>query len=61
MVEALGDPVHHRLLQPIVMQHGRIDERGEFRLAADDVLGLGPHAIPDRIERGKFVPPCGLV
>ena len=54
MVEALGNPVHHRLFESIVMQHGRIDERGEFRLPADDVLGLGPHPIPDRIERGKL-------
>ena len=22
MVETLGNPVHHRLLQPVVMQHG---------------------------------------
>src|ERR1700684_2308635 len=54
MVEALGNPVYDRLLQPIVVQNGRIDERGEFRLPANDVLGLGPHPIPDRIERGKL-------
>ena len=36
------------------MQHGRIDEGGKLRLAADDVFRLAAHAIPDRIERGQF-------
>jgi hypothetical protein len=54
VVETLGDPVHHRLFQPVVMQHGRVDEGGEFRLPADDILRLGPHAIPDWIERRQL-------
>ena len=54
MVETLGDAMHHRFLQPVVMQHGRIDEGGKLRLAADDVFRLAAHAIPDRIERRQF-------
>jgi hypothetical protein len=54
MIEPLGDPMNHRIFQAIVMQHGGIDEGGQLRLAADDVLRLGPNAIPDRIERGQF-------
>jgi hypothetical protein len=50
MVEPLGDAMHHRVFQPFVMQHGRIDKGGEFRLAVNDVFRLGPHPIPDRIE-----------
>src|ERR1043165_4206017 len=51
MIETLGDAMHHRILQPLVMQHRRIDEGGEFRLAADDVFRLGADTIPDGIER----------
>ena len=58
MVETLGDAMHHRILQPVVMQHGRIDEGGELRLAANDVFRLGAHAIPDRIERRQFAHPA---
>ena len=54
MVEPLGDPMHHRIFQPLVMQHGRIDEGGQFGLAANDVLRLAADAIPDRIERGQL-------
>jgi hypothetical protein len=46
--------VHHRVFQPFVVQHGRIDKRGEFRLAANDIFRLGSHPIPDRIERRKL-------
>jgi len=34
MVEAFGEAMHHRVFQPFVVQHGRIDKGGEFRLAA---------------------------
>ena len=53
-LEALGDAMHHRILQPFVMQHGGIDKGGELRLAADDVFRLLAHAIPDRIERRQL-------
>ena len=51
MVEAIGETMHHRIFQAIVMQHGRIDEGRKLRLAADDVFRLAADAIPDRIER----------
>jgi len=54
MIEALGNAMHHRILQPFVMQHGGIDKGGELRLAADDVFRLLAHAIPDRIERRQL-------
>src|SRR4051812_18184352 len=54
MVQPLGDTMHHRVLEPFMMQHGGIDKRCELRLAADDVFSLGAHAIPDRVERGKL-------
>jgi hypothetical protein len=54
MVEPLGDTMHHRLFEPFVMQHGRIDEGGELRLAVNDVFGLAAYAIPDRIERRQL-------
>jgi len=54
MVETLGDAMHHRILQPVVMQHGRVDKGGELRLAANDVFRLAAHPIPDRIERRQF-------
>src|SRR3954467_353446 len=47
MVETLGEAMHHRVLQPFVMQHGGIDKRGQLRLAANNVFRLGPHALPD--------------
>src|SRR4029077_11915196 len=54
MVEPLGDPMHDRLLQSLVMQYRRINEGGELRLPAHDILGLDAHALPDRIERRKL-------
>ena len=50
--ETLRDPMDDRVLQPIMMQHDGVDERGQRRFAANDVFRLGAHAIPDRIERG---------
>src|SRR5580704_8269729 len=54
MIEPLGDTMHHRILQPLVMQHGRIDEGCQLRLTANDVFRLVAYAIPDRIERRQF-------
>ena len=59
MIEPLGDAMHHRMLEPLVMQHGRVDEGGQFGLAADDVLRLAADALPDRIECGELAT-CGL-
>ena len=50
MVEPLGNAVDDRGLQRVVVQDRGIDEGGELRLAADDVLGLVADARPDRIE-----------
>ena len=58
MIEPLGDAMHHRIFQTLVMQHGRIDEGGKLGLAADDVFRLVSNAIPDRIERGQFANPA---
>ncbi len=52
--EALGETMHHRIFEALVMQHGRIDKGRELGLAADDVLRLAPDAIPDRIECGEL-------
>ena len=54
MIEPLGDPMDHRILEALVMQHGRIDEGSKLGLATDDVLRLAPDAVPDRIERGEL-------
>jgi hypothetical protein len=45
---------HHRVHELRVRQHSGINTRRQLRLAANDVFGLGAHAIPDRIERRKF-------
>src|SRR3954470_8621813 len=37
-----------------MVQHGRIDEGSQLRLAANDVFRLASDPIPDRIERGQF-------
>jgi hypothetical protein len=42
------------MFQSVMMQHGRENEGGELRLAADDIFGLAADAIPDRIECGQF-------
>jgi len=54
MVETVGEAMHHRIFQPFMVQHRRIDKGGKLRLAANDVFRLGPHAIPDRIERRQL-------
>ena len=61
MVEPLGDAMHDRILKPLMMQHGRIDEGGKLRFAADDVFGLAAGLRP-RSDRAKPVSaPCGLI
>ncbi len=59
MIEPLGDAMHHRILEALMMQHGGIDEGRQFRLAPENVFRLAADAIPDRIERRKLAP-CGL-
>ena len=54
MIEPLGQAMHHRVLETLVMQHGRVDEGGELGFAADDVFALAADTIPDRIECGQF-------
>src|SRR5262249_6108799 len=44
--QAVGDGHFKR----VVVQDGRVDEGGELRLAARDVLGLPADAPPNRIE-----------
>ena len=50
MVEPLRQPMDHARLERVVMQNGRIDERGEFGLAAHNVFRLAADARPDRID-----------
>jgi len=52
MIEPLGDAVHHRGLEGVVMQDRRIDEAGKLRLAPRHVLGLVANACPDRLDLG---------
>src|SRR6516162_3188880 len=54
MVEAVGQTMHHRVFQAIVMEHGGVDEGRKLRFAMHDVFGLGADAIPDRIERRQL-------
>ena len=54
MIEPVGQAMHHRMFEPVVMQHCRENEGGEFRLAADDVLGFATNALPNRIERAQL-------
>src|SRR4029079_9498968 len=58
MVEPLRDAVHHRRLQRVVMQDGRIDEGREFGLLARDLLGFTTDAHPHRIDLVEDA--CGL-
>ena len=53
-VETLGDAMHDRRLQRVVMQNGRIEEGREFRLAPDDLFRLAADAHPYRIDRVEF-------
>ena len=50
MIEPLGDAMHHRRFQRVVMQDGGIDEGRELGLGADDVFGLVAHLRPDRVD-----------
>ena len=50
MIEPLGDAVHDRLLERVVMQDRRIDEARKLRLAPHHLLGLVADARPDRID-----------
>ena len=54
MVETVGNPVHDRILEATVVQHGRIDEGRELGLAAHDIFGLVTDPIPDRIKRSQL-------
>ena len=50
MVEPLGDAVHHRVLERVVVQDRGIDEARKLRLAPHHLLGLVADARPDRID-----------
>ena len=59
MVETLGQPVHDRGFEPVVMQNGRVDEGRKLGLAAHHLFGLVPDAGPYRIdllERARDLP-----
>jgi hypothetical protein len=46
--------MHHRRLEAGMVQDGAENESGQFRFPANDIFGLGPDAIPDRIEGGEL-------
>ena len=50
IAEPLADAVDDRGFQRVVVQDVLIDEGGELRLAARDVLRLAADARPDRID-----------
>ena len=50
MVEPLGQPVDDGRFERVVVQDGRIDEGGQFRLAPHHVFRLAADARPDRID-----------
>ena len=50
MIEPLRDPLHNRSLQRVVVQHIRINEGRDLRLAARDFLRLAADAGPHRID-----------
>ena len=50
MIQPLGDAMHDRVLEPLVMQHRRIDEGRKLRFAPDDFFRFLPDMRPDRIE-----------
>src|SRR5262245_54252826 len=52
MVEPLRQAMADGILKAVLAQDGRVDEPGERRLAAHDLLGLAAHLIPDRVDGG---------
>ena len=51
MVEPLGDAVHDRGLEPVMVQDRGVDEARKLGLAPHHVLGLVADARPDRVDR----------
>ena len=51
MIEPLGDAMHDRGLEPVMVQDRGIDEARKLGLAPHHVLGLVADARPDRIDR----------
>ena len=50
MIEPLGDAMHHRVLERVVMQDRGIDEARKLGLAPRHLLGFVADARPDRID-----------
>ncbi len=50
MVEPLGDTMHHRLLERVMVQDRRIDEARKLGLAPRHLFGLVADARPDRVD-----------
>ena len=51
MVEPLGDAMHDRGLERVVVQDRGVDEARKLGLAPHDLLGLVADARPDRVDR----------
>jgi hypothetical protein len=50
VIQPLGDAMHDRIFEPLVMQHRRVDEGRKLRLAADDFFRFLANMRPDRVE-----------
>ena len=49
MLQPAREPMAHRIFEPRMVQHRRIDETAERGLGRADLFGLAPHLAPDRI------------
>ena len=49
MLQPARKPMADGVLEPRMVEHGRIDEAAKRGLGRADLLGLAPHLAPDRI------------
>ena len=61
VVEPRGDAVRDRLFEPVVVEHGRENERRELRRVARDLFRFLADARPYRIEAAKALCELGLM
>src|SRR6185437_16747390 len=54
MVEPLGKAMRQRILEAVIAQDGRDDERGERRFIGEDCPGIGDDRLPDGVDRAQL-------